>query len=99
MDNIPIWIILEVLNLKSVLTILLMMVQARFSKFIRFWLITAWLSILTSLLGWKISQRISLGPISTLLVMFTISILSFFYGLNMRLADICEQTPEEVKEK
>jgi len=74
--------------LKSVITILLMMVQARFSKFIDFWFITALLCIFGV---WKGSPSIRLGPIVTLLVMFIISLLSFFYGLNMRLSDICER--------
>jgi len=79
--------------LKSVLTILLMMVQARFSKFFCFW-------FLIYIGGcWRYGWGSDIGKLFIIFVVFIVSFLSFLYGLNMRLADICKRGFEEVKEK
>lgn len=75
--------------MKSVITLLLMMVQARFGKFLTFWFIVTFLNTWGMLKGG--TPDIRLGPWGSWLLMFIVSLLSFLYGLNMRLEDICER--------
>jgi len=79
--------------MKSAITILLMMVQSRFSKFLGFW----FFFVCFNLLGeWAEIPNIRLGPLASWLFMFIISLISFLYGMKMRLQDICERGFDEV---
>lgn len=82
--------------MKTVITLLLMMVQARFGKFLSFWFVIVCLNLLGE---WTKSPSIRLGPLGSWLFMFIISLLSFLYGLNMRLEDICERGFDEDNKK
>lgn len=75
--------------MKSVITILLMKVQARVGKFLTFWFIIIFFNTLGMLKGGI--PDINLGPWASCLLMFIVSLLSFLYGLNIRLQDICER--------
>lgn len=83
--------------MKSVITILLMMAQARFGKFLKFWFIVTFLNTWGMLNGG--TPDIRLGIWGSWLLMFIVSLLSFLYGLNMRLEDICERGFDEDDKK
>lgn len=79
--------------MKSVITILLMMVRARFIKFLGFW-------FLIYIGGcWRYDWNSNIEKNFIFVVWFVISLLSFFYGLNMRLQDICERGFDEGNKK
>lgn len=71
--------------MKSVITILLMMVRARFSKFFGFW------SLIYLGGWWRYDWGSDAGKLFIVSIVFIVSLLSFLYGLNMRLQDICER--------
>lgn len=79
--------------MKSVITILLMMVRARFSKFFGFW------SLIYIGGCWCYGWGSDVGKLFIIFVVFIVSFLSFLYGLNMRLEDICERGFEEGNKK
>ena len=83
--------------MKSVITILLMIIQARFGKFLTFWFIVTFLNTWGMLSGG--TPDIRLGIWGSWLLMFIVSLLSFLYGLNMRLEDICERGFDEDNKK
>lgn len=79
--------------MKSVITILLMMVQARFSKFFVFW------SLIYLGGWWRYGWGSDAGKLFIVSIVFIVSFLSFLYGLNMRLQEICERGFNEEDKK